>query len=94
MNGVHGVDGKIISLALFWLFRRISLFGGNSKIFGNNGMLALQHIPKLLQNVLLDYFFNFTLFLKLFYLFLNFFFVFLSFLGLHPWHMEVPRPGI
>ena len=23
-----------------------------------------------------------------------FFFVFLSFLGLHPWHMEVPRLGV
>ena len=32
-------------------------------------------------------------FLSFFFLFL-FFFFFIVFLGLHPWHMEVPRLGV
>ena len=33
-------------------------------------------------------------FLFFVFCFLFFFFVFLPFLGLLPWHMEVPRPGV
>ena len=45
--------------------------------------------------VVVKHLFSFFLFSFLsFFLSFFFFFVFLAFLGLHPWHMEVPKIGV